>query len=45
MVNILHQNRKLFPDKNEQKWVTFPKLLSKLSKKKKLLPDEYPQIM
>ena len=44
-VNILQQNRKLFPDKNDQKWVTFPNLLSKLSKKGKLFPDGYPQIM
>ena len=44
-VNILQQNRKLFPDKIDQKWVTFPNLLSKLSKKGKLFPDGYPQIM
>ena len=39
------ENCKLFPDKNDQKWVTFPNLLSKLSKKGKLFPDEYPRIM
>ena len=39
------ENCKLFPDKNDQKWVTFPNLLSKLSKKGKLFPDEYPGIM
>ena len=44
-LNILRQNGKLFPDKDDQKWVTFPNLLSKLSKKDKLFPDEYPQIM
>ena len=44
-VNILQQNRKLFPDKNDQKQVTFHNLLSKLSKKDKLFPDGYPQIM
>ena len=39
------ENFKLFPDKNDQKRVTLPNLLSKLSKKQKLFPDEYPQIM
>ena len=39
------ENYKLFPDKNDQKWVTLPNLLSKLSKKGKLFPDEYPRIM
>ena len=39
------ENCKLFPDKNDQKWVTFPNLLSKLSKKGKLFPDEYPRII
>ena len=39
------ENCKLFPDENDQKWVTFPNLLSKLSKNRKLFPDEYPRIM
>ena len=39
------ENHKLFPDKNGQKRVTFPNLLSKLGKNDKLFPDEYPQIM
>ena len=39
------ENHKLFPDKTGQKWVIFPNLLSKLSKKGKLFPDEYPGIM
>ena len=38
------ENCKLFPNKNDQKRVTFPNLLSKLSKKRKLFLDEYPQI-
>ena len=39
------ENSKLFPDENDKKWVTFPNLLSKLSKKGDLFPDEYPRIM
>ena len=38
-------NCKLFPDKYDQKRVTLPNWLGKLSKKRKLFPDEYPQIM